>query len=196
MFLSSESNACFVEALLPHAMTELPWKMRHTSRSDYYPIVAMEPPCHWVITRFGRLRTSLGIKPISETVAPAMREWDALLPVAQCTSEQARFIGLPESFEDLSEKLWQSAFNYVESTEDDALPGRFYSSIAHIKSPHGRIRCVVCGQYVARPEPGCSDIEWDWKYSRAAGCRNTFPSCSKTGEAAACPAVNNGVCSN
>lgn len=150
MFLSGEGNVCFVEALLPHAMTELPWKMRHTSRSDYYPIVAMEPPCLWVITQFGRLRTSFGIRPVPETVAPAMREWDALLPVAQCTSEQARFIGLPESFEDLSEKLWQSAFKYVESTEDDALPGRFYSSIAHIKSPPDRIRCVVNGAMTLR----------------------------------------------
>src|SRR5208283_1136836 len=110
LFLSNEGNAYFVKALLPHAMAESPWIMKHKTRSDYYPTVEMKPPCLWVIRKFGRLQTSLGILPVSEAVAPTLEEWQKLLPVAQCTVEQARFIGLPESFEDLTDKFWQSAF--------------------------------------------------------------------------------------
>ncbi|MFZ0945782.1 MAG: DEAD/DEAH box helicase family protein [Syntrophobacteraceae bacterium] len=142
-FLSIEGNACFVKALLPYATVESPWIMKHKSRSDYYPSVEMEPPCLWVIRKFGRLHTSLGILRVSEAVAPNLEEWRILLPVAQCTAEQARFIGLPESFEDLTEFLWQSTFRRVELALDDSLAGRFYANVAKIKPPPEKIRCSL-----------------------------------------------------
>jgi superfamily II DNA or RNA helicase len=144
-FLGNEGNAYFVKALLPYATTESPWIMEHKTRSDYYPSVEMEPPCLWVIRKFGRLHTSLGILPVAEAVAPALVEWQNFLPVAQCTAEQARLIGLPESFQALTDKIWQSAFRCVESAEDDSLVGRFYAAIAKIQPPPERIRCILGG---------------------------------------------------
>jgi superfamily II DNA or RNA helicase len=151
-FLSNEGTAFFVEALLPHAMTESPWVMEHKTRSDYYPTVEAEPPCLWIIHEFGRLRTSLGIMPVSKAVAPSFGEWRSLLPVAQCTVEQARFLGLPESWEELADQSWQSAFKRVEAMEDDSLAGPFYAAIAKIQPRPERIRCILSGvKYLRDP---------------------------------------------
>ena len=118
--------------------------MLHETRPNHYPQVPCDPPSLWAARRKGRLNTSRGIKPLAECVGSSLSDWAEILPVAQCSSDVAERVGLPQRFSDLSQNQWKAAFESVQKCADDLLLGPFYAAAAAVRdAPPTFITCRV-----------------------------------------------------
>ncbi|MEI6234150.1 MAG: DEAD/DEAH box helicase family protein [Planctomycetota bacterium] len=133
--LSHEGKAEFTKNLLVADSNFNEWTMIHTSNAEYPP-VKFESPTIWAIKRFGRLLTSLGARPVAESVSPTLGAWAAVLPVAQCSELAARHLDLPDTLESIEQTHWTNAVMQSLQLDDDDAIGRFYASAAnHLTEP-------------------------------------------------------------
>jgi superfamily II DNA or RNA helicase len=140
--LSDEGCVAFTEAVL--SSDDPKWVMLHETRPNNYPQVSRDSPSRWAARRKGKLNTSRGIEPLAECVGSSLSEWAEILPVAQCPSDVAERVGLPQRFIDLSQNQWKAAFDSVQKCTDDSLLGRFYAAAAAVRDdPPTFITCRV-----------------------------------------------------
>lgn len=141
--LSDEGRALFTEALLRIEGSHRDWKLRHTTRTDAYPIVPYESAYLWLLRREGRLRTSLGSRPPKESAGPQLRQWSCFLPVADCTEEQAKALKLPASLQELSDAHWSRALTAAACSGDDLSAGRFYAAACPVVPAPPTVRARI-----------------------------------------------------
>ena len=140
--LSDEGRVRFTELLLLSGVDDGTWVLSHKKNPNAYQTVQMEPPSLWVIRREGRLRTSLGPRPVPQAVGPALRQWASFLPVADCTEDVANRLKLPMGLQFLSKEQWRSAFEVAANHEKDAMQvARFYIAASRYGDAPGKLRC-------------------------------------------------------
>jgi superfamily II DNA or RNA helicase len=146
--LSEEGRALFTNAALAADSDSQDWTFGHTTQGDSYPKLGVEGPVTWRLRREGRLETSRGIRPIALCVSPALLEWRAALPVADCSEDAATRLTLPKTLEELDEEHWAEAMRGAEGLSDDILIGRLYVAASqHVEAPE-RVRCRVGDTHV------------------------------------------------
>jgi superfamily II DNA or RNA helicase len=141
--LSDEGRARYTEELLLAGQDEPHWTMRHSTRGDHYPEVAVEPPHIWLIRRKGRLRTQLGCRPVLDCVGPTLRKWSGILAVADCTEEAARKLDLPASLDQLTEEQWGGAWESATDADDERRVWEFYAAACESVAPPAVLRCRI-----------------------------------------------------
>jgi len=127
--LSEPARARYVSALLSVAQDLGPWTFGHTSQARY-PKHPFPHPAIWMIRRHGVLETSLGLRRPSETVGPALRPLEDLLPVARIRPDAAEALGLPATVGDLDPETWASLLERVREIDRDGLIGLAYLAAA------------------------------------------------------------------
>jgi len=141
--LSDEGKAKFTEQLLLAAVGLSDLTMVHTSRSDYYPAIPMEPPPLWLARTHGLLATSRGLRSVDACVGKGLQQWKDVLPVAFCPEEAARIAGLPPNEDALTQCHWLEALAAAESMPADWPFGTFYATAARRIEAPPTIACKV-----------------------------------------------------
>ena len=142
--LSDEGRMLFTEAALASQAEFEPWEFFHATQRDVYPVLAVENPVLWRVQSEGRLRTSLGPRPVAATVGPQLTEWSPVFPVAELSEELAARLTLPSQLGDVSEACWTDALEAATRLTDDALLGRFYLEASkRIDSRPEHLRCRI-----------------------------------------------------
>lgn len=156
--LSGESNARMTELVLQVAAEEPLWYVRRSSGN--HPTLDVAGPIKWFTATKGTARTSVGIQPIVDCVAPVLSDLSRYLAVP-VDPRVEQIAGLPSALTDVPERLRAAAF--VRSTEDEAdlLVGAFYSRVCeHWPAPplirarlDGRLAMVAPGEAVVIVSP-------------------------------------------
>ncbi len=147
--LSPEASADFTHHLLRDAPAQ--WTLMHATRSSTYPPQKVDSPAIWMAKRHGWVRSSLGPRPVSETVAPTLGEFRDVLPVAALAQNQADLLGLPHALDQLRDTHWEAAFEQLNNVEDDVVLGRLMSVAAeHLTAPT-QLRCRIGASYGFEP---------------------------------------------
>ncbi|MFE7295100.1 DEAD/DEAH box helicase [Streptomyces sp. NPDC057579] len=150
--LSEEGRAGFVAAL-PEAGIVQNWQLQYGSQSNTRRAVVS--PMRWMISRHGLVRTSLGLTPVSEAVGPQLKEYRAVLPVADIGEELARKLMLPTTADEVPGGRWGKLLDRVLESEDDAFIGRAYALLLRVgfEFPDGVLtRCRVGNAWEGRPD--------------------------------------------
>jgi superfamily II DNA or RNA helicase len=159
--LSDEGKMLFTEAAVA-AQTEFEtWEYFHGTQRDVYPVLTVEHPLIWRIRAEGRVRTSLGPRPVAAAVGPELAEWAAVFPVAELANDLAKRLGLPAGLGELTQDLWAEAVKTASRLTDDALLGRFYLETSkRIDEPPDHLRCRI-GHNFGPASPGLVTVVHD-----------------------------------
>lgn len=135
-FLGDEGRAAFTQALLAAETDFAPWEFGHTTRPDAYPTTEFPCPAVWMTQREGRLETTRGIVATEEAVASALAEWEAILPVGECSASAASALVLPSSLDELDEDQMRAAWEACAG-RPEATVSSFYGAmaIAGVRAP-------------------------------------------------------------
>jgi superfamily II DNA or RNA helicase len=148
--LSDEGRALFVKHLPPARMIR-DWTARagHSTHPVPSPLV-------WMVRRYGKVDSSHGLLPVKLTVNPSLQEYSDVFPVARLDRTVADVLGLPSSIEKIPEPLWRHVVQTVESSQNDAVPGKAYALFLRSAKewPGGATRCRVGDTWGTR-----SDVE-------------------------------------
>ena len=123
------------------------WSVYHETRCEEYPQLSVANPALWRLRSAGWLNTSLGPRPVSKSIAPALADWSLVLPVADISADGASLLRLPSSVEDVPQDFWETAVERASGLDDDALLGRLYGTVASFLSRPDVIRCRVGSSY-------------------------------------------------
>ena len=141
--LSQEGVVAFTSVLLgfPEALQSS--KVVHKTRRNAYPVVDIQSPTLFALSQAGRLMTSLGPRPLRETVGRNLRAWSKLFPVATLSHSVTAALELPNRLEELDARHWEKAFERVEQDEvEPSQAGRLYALSA--RSGVSAPSCIVC----------------------------------------------------
>ncbi|WP_433287749.1 DEAD/DEAH box helicase family protein [Pseudonocardia sp. CA-142604] len=143
--LTPEGRAAFLGALPDQADLGGVWKVQVGRQQGTRRAIAS--PLRWIATRFGHLRTSRGLRPVSMCVGSELEVHQDLLPVADVRSEVAAALRLPRTLEKVPERMWVSLLREAAASCDDEFPGRVYALVMDAVSewPEGMsaTRCRV-----------------------------------------------------
>jgi superfamily II DNA or RNA helicase len=140
-FLSEEGRARFTHEVMLIDPTPAAWMFLHETFPDRYPRLPCPAPHLWLLLRHGRMSTSVGVVAIPSAVGPAMRDFGAVMPVADCSPEAAATLGLAMSPDQISRQLWESALSRADVIEDEALLGRLYVAAAEFVVAPPKLWC-------------------------------------------------------
>lgn len=118
------------------------WHFRHISSSSY-PEVEVDSPPLWVIKRYGRFRTSKGIRRLEESVGSKLNVWDKFFPVIDADSETQALLNLPQTLEEIPSSLIDEALEAVPEVFNPFLIGAFYSALSEIRVAPEKIWCRI-----------------------------------------------------
>lgn len=150
--LSEEGRAAFTAALLTTEDLFAPWRMRHSTRSDYYPALEVPSATTWMVKREGRLKTSTGIVPVPNAVGPSLTAWSKVLPVAsELDDEASAALGVANRPEDIRDDVWDTSYGAAQLLHDDQLLGRFWAFACRFGPKPDRVVCRVGDAH--HPEP-------------------------------------------
>lgn len=141
--LSDEGRAAFLGAL-PHRGLVTNWTMQVGRQSSTRRRVPS--PLVWAAREFGYLRTSKGLMPVLNCVAPALRIHKDLLAVAVVDEPIAAAFGLPAKLADIPQPVWNALVSQASASEDDEFPGRVYALLIEAEAewpPYEMTRCRV-----------------------------------------------------
>lgn len=149
--LTERSRARMADRLLSHVVAERPWVLRHATQKRKHQKVDVQGPVHWILRQHGCLYTSQGVCRTTMSVAPALEQWQTFLPVASCSVEVARELGLPNQLSQLSDESWQASLRASATADDLTLVAAFYAAASgHIAAP-AEIRCATGSDLEVRP---------------------------------------------
>ncbi|MFF0551347.1 DEAD/DEAH box helicase [Streptomyces sp. NPDC004311] len=150
--LSDEGRAAFVAAL-PEAAVVRNWSSQYGTNAGSRQ--AIHSPLLWMISKYGRVRTSMGLVRLSEAVGPQLREYAGILPVAEIGAEIATKLNLPTKPEDVPSGRWGKLLDRILESEDDAFIGRAYALLLRVEFefPDGvATRCRVGNTWEELPD--------------------------------------------
>ncbi|MFF3623878.1 sacsin N-terminal ATP-binding-like domain-containing protein [Streptomyces sp. NPDC002467] len=150
--LSEDGRAAFVAAL-PESGVVQNWSSQYgTAAASRQAIVS---PLRWMIAKHGLVRTSLGLVRVSEAVGPQLKEFAAILPVAEVGPEIAKGLKMPTTPEGVPAARWGKLLERVLESEDDAFIGRAYALLLRVEFefPEGiATRCRVGTAWEEQPD--------------------------------------------
>jgi superfamily II DNA or RNA helicase len=135
--LSEGGKARFTEHIL--SLNESSWTFGHTSQMSY-PVIQFPSPSVWMARNFGYLHTSLGIRPVSESVARSLNRWFRFLPVIEPDIDASQ-LNLPTRLDQLSEQCWKSGFAAARNVDDEAALGDFYAEASIVRPQPEKLCC-------------------------------------------------------
>jgi superfamily II DNA or RNA helicase len=142
--LSDEGRIAFVGAL-PRAGITPTWSARATGAHAVNQHVSS--PLVWMARRFGRFRTSKGVRSFPECVGPGLRKYAEFFAVAEVSREVADALRLADDVARLKPQLWKALLQEVDRSENDEFPGKVYSLMFELEMdfPEGQwmTRCRV-----------------------------------------------------
>jgi superfamily II DNA or RNA helicase len=108
-------------------------------------ILQVESPLVWMARRYGKVRTGHGIVDLGLAVSPALKEYGAVLPVAQIDRGIADVLKLPSNIDRIPPAVWARLVQTVATSEDDTVPGMAYALVLRSGTewPGGETRCRV-----------------------------------------------------
>ncbi len=154
--LSQEGRAAYVHSLPRHGLPHT-WTVRRPNTGAQ---VAVASPIVWLIRHKVHLRTSQGLRPVTESVAPGLGAHGDLLPVAEVDSDLATALGLAFKVHDVPAAAWRVLFERLAASDDDGFIGRAYALLAQATEgdadipwpSHEDTRCRVGEEWTARPD--------------------------------------------
>ncbi|WP_034088397.1 DEAD/DEAH box helicase [Streptacidiphilus albus] len=142
--LSDTGRAAFVAAVPDAAVVEN-WTRVYGAQVNTKASVAS--PLRWMLNKYGRVQTSLGLTTIGEAVGPQLKAYANILPVAtEISEEKARRLRLPVLADDVPSARWRKLLDRVLESEDDAYVGRAYALLLRVgfEFPEGVLtRCRI-----------------------------------------------------
>lgn len=138
--LDDEGRVRFTSLLLNSKEVTENWHFQHIS-SSAYPVVAVDSPALWSIKRYGRFRTSMGIRSYDEAVGSALTPWSRFFPVVDLGSEIQTFLNFPQTLWDIKNSLIEQALESVGEIANPFLIGAFYAFISDSQPAPDKIRC-------------------------------------------------------
>jgi len=140
--LSQPARARFTSAVLAFEPDGRPWTVRHSSRAEY-PVIQVTEPVTWAVKNHGVMETSLGVRTLGEAVGPELAAYSAYLPVAQCTADWAKVLGIATTLSEVSGETWSAALQSALSAERiDGLADLYLAACRIVAAPDA-IRCQV-----------------------------------------------------
>ncbi|MES0837075.1 DEAD/DEAH box helicase [Nocardiopsis tropica] len=122
--LSEEGSASFLQAL-PRLGLVTSWTLRVGRSSS--TVKAVVSPLRWMAHRHGHLRTSRGLRALSDSVGPQLRVHHDVLPVSEVPSAVAEALKLPDTLEAIGTRFWKKLVEEAALSEDDVFPGKVYA---------------------------------------------------------------------
>jgi superfamily II DNA or RNA helicase len=152
LLLSAAGSARYTEVLLPFAVKDTPWEVRHKTRPQYGTYQSKKALSLEEILIKGRFETSCGVVPVSESVGAELEHWSELLPVAKTLSASAPGLNLPSELDALSGNQWKAAFERALSSSSIDAVADFYfeAAIRGIGAPK-HVLCQIGSQLADRP---------------------------------------------
>lgn len=138
--LNDEGRVRFTTTLLNSKEITENWHFQHISSSSY-PVVAVDSPVLWAVKRYGRFRTTQGIRPYTETVGSALASWDKFFPVVDLSSEIQTFLDLPQTPWEIKSSIIEQALKAVVEIQSPFLIGAFYAFISDSQPAPEKIWC-------------------------------------------------------
>ena len=149
--LSDATRVLYTTALLNVADDLQPWPFGHSTQARY-PVRSVRHPVVQMVLEHGRLQTSLGPCDVREAVGPDLQGVARVLPVALIPSRAVEPLGLPNTWEALSEEHWAQALERGAESTDDELIGILCAGAAEAGVPApSLIRCRVGQGHESRP---------------------------------------------
>jgi superfamily II DNA or RNA helicase len=151
--LSAGGRARLTEQLLPLANKDLRWEVHHETRLRRYPSFHFPPPSAWTLLVKGCLWTSLGPRPVGETVGGELSGWGELLPVWNQPGGNLPTWSLPTSLEAVGPAAWDTAMKRTLASEDIGRVGEFYVKAGEhgVAAPEVIRCCTASGLGERRP---------------------------------------------
>jgi superfamily II DNA or RNA helicase len=140
-FMGDEARARYTQGTLEAGAGPPNWTLCHATSPNAYPKLRFASPVAWRLRRSGRVFTSLGVSEAKRAVGPQFARLAELLPVAQCSPDDAAILRLPSTPRDVPEALWQAALERSESCVDDAALGALVADLVEAGKPPSTIRC-------------------------------------------------------
>jgi len=148
--LSEAGKARLARSALQRFRDARPWTARHRSVAKYKRVQALNPSL-WFLREEGLLETPLGPRTVDRCVHPRLTVGE-LVPAPAIATEVAEALGLPESWEQVSNEIIEEVLDAaliapVEHASD------LYSALAaelEVPAP-GVIRCLRKGQPYTAP---------------------------------------------
>ena len=159
--LSEIGKVQFTEAMLEALGQAEQWFVSHETRINDYPHVAFPNPALWLLRRAGWLRTSMGYRPVSASVAPALEDWWQALPIASVSAHNAKLLNLPSTEEDVPESVWETAIPQAHHCDNDTLLGRIYGAAARALPAPEVLRCRTGSSFTSLPPSEITVVEDD-----------------------------------
>ncbi|MFJ7417520.1 DEAD/DEAH box helicase [Streptomyces uncialis] len=150
--LSDEGRAAFVAALPPADISQH-WQMQYGTTVSSRK--AVRSPLRWMISKHGLVKTSLGLTRVSEAVGPQLKDFRAVLPVAEIPEETARRLRMPTTADEVPTDRWGKLLALVLDSEDDAFIGRAYALLHRVGFEFPEdvpTRCRVGTVWEGRPD--------------------------------------------
>ncbi|MCX4738930.1 DEAD/DEAH box helicase [Streptomyces antibioticus] len=150
--LSEESRAAFLKALPDEAVVDNWTRQIGAQASTRRPVMS---PIRWMLTKYGTVTTSQGIKSLREAVGPQLAAYRDVLPVADISPEKARKLRLPTTVEEVPAEHWKFLLSEVTRSEDDAFVGNTYVMLTRFEAefPEDALtRCRIGDVWDTRPD--------------------------------------------
>ncbi|MFI1382041.1 DEAD/DEAH box helicase [Embleya sp. NPDC020886] len=151
--LSVAGRAAFVRALPPLGVVA-DWTMsvnRRTMRSASIP-----SPLTWYVQRQGAVPTSLGLRKVTQCVAPSLGAYRDLLPVAEIDEYVAETLRIPSDLTSVPDLLWSELFERIAVGTDDRFVGRAYALLVLVPDvpwpEDSATRCRVGAEWTTRAD--------------------------------------------
>ncbi|MFD9060133.1 DEAD/DEAH box helicase family protein [Kitasatospora purpeofusca] len=150
--LSDEGRAGFVAAL-PDLGIVRQWTSQYGAQAATRKAVLS--PLRWMVNKYGRVNTSMGMTRVAEAVGPQLKEYAGVLPVADIGAEIAQRLEMPTTAEAVPSGRWGKLLERVLESEDDAFIGRAYALLLRVgfDFPEDVLtRCRIGNTWDTRPD--------------------------------------------
>ncbi|MFI2475543.1 DEAD/DEAH box helicase [Nocardia xishanensis] len=142
--LSPEGRAAFLERVSESDIVET-WTRQIGKQTNSRAQVIS--PIRWLLTEEGFVRTSQGLLRVRNALGPGLREYAAILPVAEISEAKALKLRMPNTVEEVPPARWAKLLEAVRTSEDDAFVGRNYALLMRVAydlvSEETDVRCRV-----------------------------------------------------
>jgi len=151
--LSDEGRAAFLSAIPDEGLVENWTRQIGKSSNNRAQVIS---PIRWLISTYGLVKTSLGLRPIGEAVGPQLAEYAEVLPVAAISPVKAQKLRLPTRVDDLQPARWSALLDKVKSSTNDEFVGRTYALLIRVAYDlvveEEAVRCRVGDAWELRPD--------------------------------------------
>ncbi|MEU4600189.1 DEAD/DEAH box helicase [Nocardia sp. NPDC023988] len=142
--LSPEGRAAFLERTADSDITET-WTRQIGKQSNTRAQVIS--PIRWLLTEEGFVRTSQGLHRVRNALGPGLKDFAAVLPVAEISDAKAVKLRMPNQIAEVPTALWAKLLDAVRTSENSAFVGRSYALLMRVAydlvAAESDVRCLT-----------------------------------------------------